>query len=287
MKQLIGALFLFVAVTAAGQTKDGIFKLDKEYNINPKGTIKLNSSDAHVTITGSKRSSVHIVVYRQVTTKGIVFGQEEFSVDITEDNGNVTYRERSNSSTVGMVGYHYEKYTIDIETPEGVSLDIQGDDGHYKVTNVEGAIALDLDDADVSLMGCSGDSFRFRLDDGDIVMDEGKGSLDVDADDADVKITNANFGSISADMDDGDLIVETSLADAGNYYINSQDGMIALTITRGGGKFDIRHGDTRVSTVGDFRQLERSENRTSLQLASGTARVDIRSDDARVKLIQR
>lgn len=287
MKSTLAALFILVSISAAAQTKDGIFQLDKEYAIDQKGTIKLNSSDAKVYITGSTRSTTHVKIYRQVTTKGIVFGEEEFSVDVNEDNGNLSIREHAHSTVVGMIGYHYEKYTITIEAPEGVSLQVQGDDGDYKIKNVDGDISLDLDDADVELAGCSGDDFRFRLDDGDIVMDEGRGRLDIDADDADVRITNANFTSIVADVDDGDLEIETSLANSGDYLINAQDGMVALTITQGGGKFEIRHGDSRIITQGDFKQVERSENRTSLVLASGNARVDIRSDDARVRLVQR
>ena len=104
---------------------------------------------------------------------------------------------------------------------------------------------------------------------------------------ADVRIANANFTSITADVDDGDLMIETSLADSGDYLIHAQDGLVALTITKGGGKFDIRHGDSRVTTEGNFTQVERSENSTRLLLASGKAQVDIRSDDARVRLIQR
>jgi hypothetical protein len=287
MKPIFTLFLLCLALAATAQTKDGIFQLDRDYSMKPQGTIKMSTSDATVTITGTTRANAHVKIYRQVTTKGIVFGQEEFSVDITEDNGDLTIRERSNSTVVGMVGYHYEKYTVAIEAPEGANLQIRGDDGNYRIKNVNGSISLDLDDADVNLAGCSGDNFRFQLDDGDVVMDEGRGVLDVDADDADVRIEHANFSSISADMDDGDLIIETSLANAGNYYINSQDGLVALTITQGGGKFDIRHGDSRIVTEGDFQQVERSENRTSLVLASGNAQVDIHSDDARVKLIKR
>ncbi len=287
MKSTFVALLFLVTTTVFAQTKDGIFQLDREYSMNSKGTIKLNSSDAKVYITGSSRATAHVKIYRQVTTKGVVFGQEEFTVDVNEENGNLSIREHSNSTVVGMIGYHYEKYTITIEAPDGVSLLVKGDDGDYQIKNVDGDISLDLDDADVELVGCSGDNFRFRMDDGDITMDEGKGKLDIDADDADVRIANANFTSITADVDDGDLMIETSLADSGDYLIHAQDGLVSLTITKGGGKFDIRHGDSRVTTEGNFTQVERSENSTHLLLASGKAQVDIRSDDARVRLIQR
>ena len=155
------------------------------------------------------------------------------------------------------------------------------------INNIDGSISMDIDDADLELIACSGNEFKFRMDDGDIVMDEGKGALEIDADDADVKIANGAFTSIQADIDDGDLVIETSLADNGNYNVNAQDGLIALTVTNGGGKFDIRHDDARVVTEGNFQSVEESESRTRLTLASGNARVDIRADDARVRLATR
>lgn len=287
MKMLVAALFTVSAIAASAQTKDGIYQMDRDYEMGPKGMLKLNSSDAKVTITGSNRPNAHVKIYRQVTTKGVVFGQEEFSVDVLEDNGNLTIRERSNSTVVGMIGYHYEKYEITLDLPMGASLDIRGDDGDYRIRNIDGRMSIDVDDADVEIASCGGDDFRFQLDDGDIVMDGGKGRLDIDADDADVQISKATFTSVVANVDDGDLHIETSLAENGDYLIDAQDGMISMTITGGGGKFDIRHDDSRVTTEGDFQQVERSDNRTLLTLAKGNARVDIRSDDARVKLIRR
>jgi len=287
MKLILAALFTFSAIAASAQTKDGIYQMDKDYEMSPKGTLKLISSDAKVYITGSSRTNAHVKIYRQVTTKGVVFGQEEFSVDVVAENGNVSIRERSNSTVVGMIGYHYEKYEINLELPQGASLDVRGDDGDYRIRNIDGTMTIDVDDADVEISACRGDDFRFRLDDGDIVMDGGKGRLDIDADDADVQISAAAFTYVVANVDDGDLNIETSLAENGEYLIDAQDGLVAMTITGGGGKFDIRHDDSRVTTEGDFQQVDRSENRTMLTLAKGTARVDIRSDDARVKLINR
>ena len=117
-------------------------------------------------------------------------------------------------------------------------------------------IALNLDDADVELTQCSGNKFQFRLDDGDIRMDGGKGRLEIDGDDSDIDIRNADFSSIDANVDDGDLVIETSLTDNGEYMIDAQDGLIAFTVIKGGGKFDIRHDDGHISTQGDFNTVE-------------------------------
>jgi hypothetical protein len=287
MKKFLTLALASISLFSVAQSeKMTDYHLDETYKMSNSGTITLNSSDANVFVTGSNRSDVHVKIDRVVETRGFVFGSSEFSVDVTEANGNLSIREHKSSSSVGVVGSIYEKYTINIEAPVGASLVLRGDDGDYYIKTVHGKMDIDVDDADVELTGCQGDDFKFRLDDGDIKMDEGKGVLDVDADDADVIIKNARFSKINADMDDGDFLVETSLADGGDYFINCQDGLISLTVLGGGGKFDIRHDDARVITTGGFTQ-EESENRTKLSLAKGTARVDIRADDARIKLSAR
>ncbi len=280
-------LFLLsvISIGAAAQNKNQDFHLDKEYKVAASGTLNLSASDAKVQITGSTRKTAHVKIDREVNTKGLTFGSEEFRVDVEEKEGSLEIKEYHRSVNVGVVGYHYEKYTIVVEIPEGMSLRVKGDDGDYLIRAVHGALDVSLDDGDLELIGCKGSDFKFRLDDGDIKMDEGRGSLEVDADDADVFIQKGSFTSISAKMDDGDFIVQTSLTDNGDYSIDSQDGLISLTVLAGGGTFDIRHDDGRVLTEGNFKVIEESEDRTQLSLAKGKAKVDIRADDARVRLI--
>lgn len=280
-------LSLFAAFCFAQTVKTGNYHIDENHKIGAKGTIRLTCSDAKVFITGSDRTDVNIKVDREVETKGFTFGSDEFSVDIKEDDGSITIRERSTSSYSGIVGYHNEHYTIKIQAPKGVSLVLNGDDGDYFIDHIDGAVDADLDDADIEFVACNGDDYRFRIDDGDIKMDQGKGSLDVDGDDADITINNAQFTHISAEMDDGDFIVETSLADNGDYYINTQDGRISFTVTSGGGRFDIRHDDASIRADASFSAVEESDDRSRFTLASGNAKVDIRADDASVKLARR
>ena len=287
MKSILSVLCFIMAFSAFGQNKEGNFHLDQEYKVSPTGTIKLNSSDGKFYVAGSNRTGIHVKIDREVITKGLTFGHEEFSVDVTENNGDLEIRERSNHVSVGMIGYRSEKYAIHIEAPEGMSLLVKGDDGDYWIRNINGVISLDVDDGDIELTQCSGNKFDFRLDDGEIVMDEGSGTLDIDADDADVEIKNATFTTVHANVDDGDLIIETSLADDGTYFIDAQDGLVSLAVIKGGGQFDVRHDDARIITEGDFKITEDSEDRTRLTLASGAAKVDIRADDARVRLMKK
>ena len=288
MKNLIILAFAsMTSISFAQSTKMGDYHIDENHKISEKGTIRLICSDAKVFITGSDRTDLNIKIDHEVQARGFTFGSKEFAVDIEEKDGNVTIRERSSSNSAGIVGYSYEHYSIKIQAPKGVSLVIDGDDGNYVIDHINGAVDAELDDADIELIACAGNDFRFRLDDGDIKMDQGKGSLEVDGDDSDVEIKNARFSQISAEVDDGDFIIETSLVDDGNYYINTQDGKISFTVTSGGGRFDIRHDDANIRTDASFSSVEESDDRSRFTLPTGNAKVDIRADDATVRLAKR
>ena len=278
---LFGSL---LAVPAAAQTKGENFHMDKEYPMNLSGTIKMNISDAKVTVTGSNRTTARVKIDREVVVKGWFFGKQEFSVTIDNPDGNLDLREHYQSSYSGVVGYYNEKYTINLEVPLGASLDINGDDGHYYIRNVNGAIELDVDDARIELTGCKGEDFRFKLDDGRIAMDEGKGSLRIDGKDADVKIEHGNFTKVTADLDDGDFVLETVLTDASDFNIKVEDGTADLRVLNGGGNFSLRHSDGHVHTFGNFQQTEKTDNSEKYTLNKGKANVFIRADDGKINL---
>lgn len=287
MKNLLTVILAFIAAISFAQpSKTGDYHLDQDYKVSPTGTIRLNVSDAKVYITGSDRATANVKIDREIETRGMVFGDEEFSVEVSEDNGNLAIRQQS-SGNISIVGSMHERYTVKILAPKGVSLIINGDDGDYFITTINGAIDADMDDADLELTGCGGSDFKFRIDDGDVKMDQGKGSLAIDGDDTNVDIRNAQFTKISAEIDDGDFVVETSLVDNGDYFINTQDGRISFTVTSGGGRFDVRHDDASVRVDNAFNSVEESEDRSRYTLASGNAKVDIRADDASIRLAKK
>lgn len=278
---LIALCYLFIHINGFAQEEE--FHMDEVFNIDKGGMIKLSSDDAQVTITGSDRKDVHIKIDRSVVVKGLKWGSRDFTIDVEVRNGDIYIREKSRGS-VSMVGYSKEDYKILLEVPHHVSLDIEGDDDDYEISGINGSVALDIDDGNAELRNCIGQSFRFKLDDGDITMDQASGKLFFRADDGDLRVRNATFSDIDATLDDGDLMIETSLTDNGEYYFRADDSDITLDITKGGGDFKVFHDDTRISSSEEFSVTEKSENRTNLKLANGTARIEIRADDARVKL---
>jgi hypothetical protein len=286
MKSILTLLAVAVAATSYGQNDPKNYHVDKEFKITANGVLKLDASNARVTITGSSRETAHVKIDRVVTSKGWVFGEKAFGVEINEDANGLTIHEKPHSVS-GIIGFYSEKYTIEIEVPASVSLTVRGDDGNYNVSHINGAVAFDLDDADVELTECDGSSFRFSVDDGRIKMNRGKGKLEIKGDDAHVEITNGSFSSVTSSTDDGSVSIETSLADKGDYHINAEDGQVILSITGGGGKIDIHHDDGRVTADSKFDLLRDTDERKQYNLANGTATVDIRTDDARVRLISR
>lgn len=275
---LIALLFPFVV-----EAQDA-FRLDKEYDINLNGKLQLNTDDADIRITGSNRTTAHVKIFREIKTKGLVWGEDNFSVDVEMRNGDLIISERSNGSHISVMGYMSEEYTIDISLPLGVNLDLDGDDDDYIIKDMKGAIYLNLDDGDAKLTNCTGSEFKFNLDDGDIEMDGGNGSLEVKLDDGDIEITNASFSQINASVDDGDLIIGTDLQNNGSYVFKADDSDIILNINRGGGEFSIDHDDSRLFTAGSFETLEKDEDYTRLRLGNGTAEIKMRVDDATVRL---
>ena len=283
MKKLFTSLALLLAAASA-TAQDDSYQLDQAYPMSPTGTVDLRASDARVTITGSRRKDAHVRVERKVTTKGITSGTRDFRVEVTTENGNLKFREYQNGQNVTVAGYVKIDYRITLEVPEGASLLVDGNDGIYTITNVDGNLSLELNDFEARLTGCSGNSFRFRTNDGTLVMDEGRGTLDLDGNDGDVDIRNGRFEKIEAKWNDGGMRIATSLTNTGSYRLNTEDGSLDLTITGGGGVFDIAHDDGNVTRKGNFTALLEEESRTRLQLNGGSAQVRVQAGDARVQL---
>ena len=277
-------LTLIVLTAQQSIAQDNVFKLDEKYPIEANGTIYMDTDDANVRIMGSDRKDVRVNIYRKLTRKGIVFGDESFEVEIKPRGGNLYIKDIQQQVSIGVMGYMSEEYEIKIEAPNTVNLDVDGDDDDYTIRDINGSIAMDLDDGDARLIGCSGSSFDFRLDDGDLEMDEARGSLRISVDDGDVQINNAKLNEIDAIADDGDIEIATTLVDNGNYSFRADDGDIILTVLGGGGTFHIYHDDGRVSASQAFRVLKQEDDETKLQLGDGNATVKVRADDSNVRL---
>ncbi len=288
MKINLTLILVLVPLITWGQ-KSKEFNLDEKFAINKTGTIHMDTDDAEVKIVGTSREDARVTIYRKIRYGGIRWGEEsEINVDVTTRDGDLYISDRDgNGVTWTIMGYSHEEYRINIEAPNGVSLDIRGDDDDYRIQAINGAIEMRVDDGDIELMNCRGDAFEFRVDDGDVQMDGGKGTLYADLEDGDIEVINASFREVTAKADDGNINIETSLNTVGRYRLSSDDGSVELYITKGGGEFDLRHDDSRVTADPEFDLIDKSDDAASYKLPGGNAQITIRADDGNIRLRSR
>ena len=277
---LVGLLATF----AVNAQKNGEYHLDQSYTIAANGTLYLDSEDANVNITGSSRTDAHVKIDRVVETRGFSSGRNEFRFDVEDRAGNLYLTERSRGGVTMQVGYSRTDYTIDIELPRGVSLKIKGEDDDYVIRNIDGKISIETEDGDIELIDCFGSDFQFKLEDGDLKVDGGNGSISIDIEDGDVDIRKGNFDRIEVDVQDGNIILETAIVDNGIYDIKAEDARIDFVVLKGGGEFLVLKDDGSLRTSSDFETLQESDHRALVKLPGGNAKIEIRTDDGRVRL---
>jgi hypothetical protein len=281
---LLSLVFLFPFLGYAQSTDE--FNLDEVYEIDTNGTISLQSDDAQVSITGSDRSDVRVIVNYKREVRGFTIGDgNRFEMIVEERGGNLAIyeKERGNGNRIS-VGSVEEDYEIRIEAPRTVSLNIEGDDETYRISSIDGAISLEADDTEIELNDCNGDDFTFSMDDGSLSMDKGKGRLKLDIDDGDVRILNGDFREIEAVSDDSEIELTTRLDDQGSYSFDFDDGDLELNIAGGGGDFDIRHDNADISADREFEEVLDDDDRSIYRLLNGNAKISISTDDGNIDL---
>ena len=283
---LLSGLFLCCGAAVQAQPADE-FNLDKEYSIDAGGMILLDSDDAEVTVVGSDRNKVHVVVHYKLTSSGLSFGSREpFEMEVRREDGNLIIQELPREGDQVIIGDTDKEYTIRIETPRGVDLEFKGDDEHYEIKGINGRISIDADDSRISLIDCKGQWFAFNLDDGNLTMDQGSGTLKLDMDDGQATIRHGTFKSIDLVSDDGTVEIYTALAAKGDYSFDLDDGNLQLFITEGGGTFTIRHDNSSIQTGVGFELVTEQGHQSKYELPGGSATVQMQADDTEVSLQQ-
>lgn len=280
---VLTVLCLFLRMSV--QAQDSEYHLDETYQVDPGGTLYLQSDDAEVTIEASDRSDVHAVVYHSVDVDGWELKKgEEFKMEVETRNGNLHLREADRDEGRLLLGNVQTEYRITLEVPKSLALDILGDDDTYEISDVGGALSIESDDSEAEINGATGDSFEFKMDDGSVRMDQGQGELNLDMDDGELHVRDAHFSEIDADADDGEMEIATSLASDGYYLFDMDDGDLELNISGGGGEFEITGDDSDINADSSFEEISHDDERSVYRLPGGDATVKIDSDDGNIDL---
>ena len=286
---MAAAMMVSTSAIAQNDRDDrGDFHLDKVYSLGSAGTVHLNSEDADVRIIGSNRSDVHVKIDRNEESRGLSNRRRDFTVEVENRNGDLYIKEeRGRSGASFSIGYYRVDYDILIELPESASLRIKGEDDDYYVKNVNGHITIETEDGDVELNDCNGNKFDIRLEDGDLRMDGGQGDLYLRLDDGDADIRRGKFESLEVNAEDGSVSIETEVVDGGRYDIRTDDSNVEFIVLNGGGEFTISKDDGRIQASSDFELIRETDYREQYRLKGGTAEVEIRVEDGRVRLIKK
>jgi len=163
------AILFLTSTQVYGQDE---YNLDETYQIDREGMIYLSSNDAEVSIEGSNRSDVRLVIYRYVDVDGINIGSSgSFRMDVEQRGGDLYIQENNSENRTMFIGSVDEEYRITLEVPRNLALDLKGDDDSYEISNTNGAISINADDSDIELSEVTGEDFDFDLDDGNISID--------------------------------------------------------------------------------------------------------------------
>ncbi len=283
-KYLFLILFLTGISITSFQAQSQIYDLDEYYEIPFKGMIELRTNDAEITITGTDRKDVHLVVHREAVARNLLRkGDPGFEFEVSRQDERLRIIERRENNAV--IGYYTEKvYVITLEVPQDVNLILQGDDDDYLVQNIAGKIYLNAEDGDAQFENCTGNEFDFIMDDGTLYMEGGRGKLRAEGEDGEFIFEKSDFYILDVRMDDGDLRLVTRFHDKGKYEIYNEDGSIDLKILDGGGEIRIRHSDGIVRASRHFEYLIDEDHETLLELPGGNARMYIRTDDGAIRL---
>ncbi len=298
-----------------------IFELTETHPINFNGTLILQTEDADVEIIGTDRSDVYVDIYRKV--KGTVKTNKKFDIEIFSENGDLTIREKPHKGSYSYFGLMGGiTYTVKIEVPKTILLDIKGEDDDYVINNVKGDISLYSEDGDVKITNTRKGSINLNLEDGDIFLSDVNGNLSVKSEDGNISIDEANFsncklhyvdGNINLvnasinildvkgedgdvvikkselheavfDTEDGDIILYAHLFDDSKIKIRGEDGDVRLHLTGSGFIADVSYGDGDVDyDDAHFQVLDDSKHSIELKTKSeGRAQVRVRTEDGDV-----
>lgn len=266
--------------------QDRHFELNETYDIPIGGVLRLRSNDATVTIRGSERADVLVRMQRDIS-----FSQRRqaeayyFSLEVNASSEGLTIQEQKGSDrNYNFTWLKRDSYTIELEVPRGINLNLVGDDDDYAIVNVNGSISLRAEDGDVAIADCHGDKFDIELDDGTLNMRGGNGKLEFVGEDGDFTFDAGNFSSVDARIDDGDLRIETPLMRDGQYRFTLSDGALNLRLTSGGGEFDIRRDDGSLRFSRGFELRLDEEAHKVMVFPGGNAAVSIRTEDGDIRI---
>ena len=212
--------------------------IEKTFNVNPGGTLYLNSDVGVVEIRTHGQSSVEVRIDRDA--RGRV-SEEEFKIDMEQDGDDVRidgYFEDRSWSSRSRIRIEYlitvpEKFNVDLHTSGGSILvdDLNGwanvhtSGGGIDLGNIEGKVEAKTSGGSIHVKDCKGDT-ELKTSGGSIHAGSVMGNV----------VAHTSGGSISAENISGELDAQTS---GGSINVNDVGGTVYAKTSGGSIKASI------------------------------------------------
>ena len=195
---------------------------------------------------------------------------------------------------------------LELTVPAGASLEIQAPFADISIAGTRGSVSAQAVEGDVSLEGGAG-VIELQAVDGDVSVTGASGNVEAQSVDGDVTVTDVS-GNVQVQTVDGDIILlrivstnveaatvdgdiewDGDIEDEGSYSFVTHDGDLTVAVQQGANaQIFVASYDADFST--DFPltvPTEEQGKRFSLQLGTGSARVELESFDGTINLRRR
>lgn len=272
----------FGALVAVQQQTDTLIA------VQPDVRVEINNVAGDITVRAWDQNQVRIVA-------------EHGSDDVIEidTDGNELSIQAASAMGVGIID-------IELTVPAGASLEIQapfadisiaGTRGNVSVQVVEGDVSLEggdgvielqAVDGDVSVTGASG-NVEAQSVDGDVTVTDVSGDVQVQTVDGDIILLRIASTNVEAATVDGDIEWDGDIEDGGSYSFVTHDGDLDIAVQEGANaRIFVASYDADFST--DFPltvPAGKHGKRFSLELGTGSARMELESFDGTINLRRR
>ena len=266
---LILSLLIFSTHVGMVSAKEINKNFHQSFDVKQGDTLRLRHGDGNVRLTPWDKDIIDVKVrYRaDIDAVGIRLGSKnDLNVEFRQSGKTVYVTGRETSS--GTIGFYNKKqyeYVYEIQSPDYIRLDLDGDDGNVDIENWAGEIDCLIDDGDITLQNIRGDKTTIRGEDGDIEIDGLSGALSIEVDDGDVYLTSCEMTRCRLEAEDGDITISEA---EGTFDITVDDGNITMR---------------QIAATGLIIRVEDGDIDLDLS-ATGTLDADIRTDDGDVTI---
>jgi len=232
-RRSIWLLLLILALTLGVTGSASAKRIDREFHetfeVSRGAKLELIHGDGDVTIEKWDKDVIEVSVRYHAEIKGKGFSTEpDFEVDFEHSGGTLRVRGRE-TGRKGKIGIFFNRefeYVYEIQAPDYVVLDTNGDDGDVEISGWRADIECKLDDGDLVLADVRSDTTKISAEDGDVEIDGFAGQLDITLDDGDIDISNCESSRLEIRAEDGDVVLDRC---QGDFEIEVDDGLVRLT----------------------------------------------------------